>query len=216
MQKQLKIFYNLVSQLKQDSTVESVLLNGSVALGTATELSDLDIIVICEEKNFISKIIDGITVEIHYITFDDAVEKLKNNPMEVYRYLDSKVEYDSGKAQKIIECAETILNNYRVVEKEKREIVYWLKSTKLKLESALFKQDMLLISYLVSTNTWMVLQGVWAVNQMPIPPSSSLYRRYDDLKLVPCDKWFEKLLTGTSEQRAKIMLKTIEWILINI
>ena len=46
MLKQLEIFHNLVREFKKDTTVEGVLLNGSVAVGTATEASDLDIMVL--------------------------------------------------------------------------------------------------------------------------------------------------------------------------
>lgn len=42
MKKQLEIFHRLVSEFQKDSAVEGILLNGSVAAGTATELSDLD------------------------------------------------------------------------------------------------------------------------------------------------------------------------------
>lgn len=98
-------------------------------------------------------------------------------------------------------------------KKEQSEICYWLKSTRLKLESAFSKQDVLLISYLVTTNTWKVLEGVWAVNKMPIPPSSSLYRRYSTLNLIPCQKWFAKLLIGSVEARGSTMIEVIDWIL---
>lgn len=213
MLKQLQIFNKLVSELKKDNAVEGVLLNGSVACGTATELSDLDMIVLCNENKFVSRVIDDVLVEIHCITFEKAVEKLNHNPMEVYKYLDSKIEYDHGKLQEIISCAESIFNNYCVSEKEKCEIIYWLNSTKLKLKSAFSKQDMLLISYLVSTNLWKVFEGIWAVNQKPIPPSSSLYRRYNELKFIPCTDWFESLLTGAIESKGEMMMYSIDWIL---
>ena len=133
--------------------------------------------------------------------------------MEIYKYLDAKIEYDNGKAQEIIAYAETVLEHYCVSKKEQSEICYWLKSTRLKLKSAFSKQDVLLISYLVATNTWKVLEGVWAVNKMPIPPSSSLYRRYSELKLIPCQEWFEKLMIGSVKNRGNTMIEIIDWIL---
>ena len=92
--------------------------------------------------------------------------------------------------QKLVSCAKNLFNNYRASEKEKHEIISWLKSTSIKLKSAFLKQDMLFISYLVSTNLWKVLEGVWAVNQKPIPPASTLYRRYKDLEFIPFHNWF--------------------------
>ena len=213
MLKQLKIFHDLILEFKKDTSIDAVLLNGSVAYGTATDLSDLDIIVIGKRNDFVSQLIDGVLVEIHYTTFEKAIDKLNTNPMEIYKYLDAKIEYDNGKAQEIITCAENILEHYCVSKKEQSDICYWLKCTKLKLESAFSKQDVLLISYIIATNTWKVLEGIWAVNKMPIPPSSSLYRRYSKLKLIPCHDWFEKLMVGSIENRGNAMIEIIDWIL---
>ncbi|GFI71320.1 hypothetical protein IMSAG250_00515 [Clostridiales bacterium] len=189
------------------------MLNGSVAAGTATELSDLDMIVLCNEIKFVSEVIDDVLVEIHYITYDKAIKRLNNYPMEVYKYLDAKIAYDNGKLKEIITCAENIFYHYCVSEKEKREIVYWLNSIRLKLNSAFSKQDILLISYLVSTNLWKVLEGIWALNQKPVPPSSSLYRRYRDLNFIPCPDWFDSLLMGDIESKGRMMMYSIDWIL---
>ncbi len=213
MLKQSEIFNKLVLELKKDIAVEGVLLNGSVAVGTATELSDLDMIVLCNEIKFVSEVIDDVLVEIHYITYDKAIKRLNNYPMEVYKYLDAKIAYDNGKLKEIITCAENIFYHYCVSEKEKREIVYWLNSIRLKLNSAFSKQDILLISYLVSTNLWKVLEGIWALNQKPVPPSSSLYRRYRDLNFIPCPDWFDSLLMGDIESKGRMMMYSIDWIL---
>lgn len=210
---QLEIFRRIVSDLKKDHTIESILLTGSVSDGTATELSDLDMIVLGQKEAFVSYLTDGVFVEIFYTTFNNAVEKLKTNPMEAYKYLDAKIEYDNGRGNEIIEYAENILDHFCVSEKERSEICYWLKSTALKMKSAFLKQDAVLISYLTATNTWKVLEGIWAVNQKPIPPSSSLYRRYKDLKNVPYPHWFENLLTGSAENRGKAIIEIIDWIL---
>ena len=83
MRKQLEIFHNLVLEFKKDTSIDAVLLNGSVACGTATDLSDLDIIVLGKRNDFVSQLIDGVLVEIHYTTFDKASDKLKSNPMEI-------------------------------------------------------------------------------------------------------------------------------------
>ena len=43
-------------------------------------------------------------------------------------------------------------------------ICYWLSSTKIKLISAIDSNDELKMSYLLSTNSWKVLEGIWAKN----------------------------------------------------
>lgn len=213
MTKQLKLFEKFVSDFKKDKSIDGVMLTGSVACGTETEFSDLDIIVLCGENKFVSSVIDGITVEIHSITFDKALEKLNSSPMEVYRYLDGRIEYGNGELQKLVDRAAELYNSFNINNKEKNDIFYWLKCTKTKLEAALSGDDETLTSYLVSINTWKVLEGIWAVNNKPVPPASSLYRRYKDLENIPFDGWFEKLMVGKTQSRANAMLKTIDWIL---
>ena len=129
MIKHLEIFHDLCVDFKKDNSIESVLLGGSVAQGTASETSDLDLIVVGQNNDFKSHLIAGIQVEIHYTTYDRAIEKLRSNPKEI------------------------------------SEIIYWLNSTKTKLKSAVSKQDTLLCSYIIATNTWKVLEGIWAANQ---------------------------------------------------
>ena len=109
--------------------------------------------------------------------------------------------------------ARRIYNSYNIDNKEKDDINYWLKSTKAKLEAALLCNDETLISYLVSINTWKVLEGIWAINNKPVPPTSSLYRSFKNLKNIPFDGWFEKLMIGAAESRAKTMIEAIDWIL---
>lgn len=213
MLKQLKVFSELVSKFKEDASVYGVLLSGSLATGTATELSDLDIIVLSEKIGFETTVIDSVTVEIHYTTFDNAISKINSDPMEVYKYLDSKIEYDNGKLYEIIEYAKNAFDNYRISEKDKKAIAHWLKSVKIKLQSAFSAKNTLLVAYLTQTNVWKVLEGIWAVNQKPVPPSMSLYRRYSDLEHIPCQNWLGSLLIGDVDTKGKTMIFLIDWII---
>ncbi|MGN0521864.1 MAG: nucleotidyltransferase domain-containing protein [Eubacterium sp.] len=161
MKKQLEIFNKEVTSLKAQSDVKGILLTGSVAYATATENSDLDIIILCNRNEFISKYIDGILVEEHFHTFDNMNKSLDNNPSDVYKYLYSKTAFDDGRLTEIINKAHQIFNNYKTTEKNMNEIKYWLSATKIKLNSAIIENDLLKISYLLSTNSWEVLKGVW-------------------------------------------------------
>lgn len=213
MTKQSELFEKFVSDFKEDKSIEGVMLTGSVACGMETVFSDLDMIVLCGENKFTSSVINGISVEIHYMTSDKALEKLNGSPMEVYRYLDGKIEYDNGNLKKLIDRAAEIYNNFNINNKEKNDIIYWLKSTKAKLEAALSCNDETRTAYLTAINTWKVLEGIWAVNNKPIPPASSLYRRYKDLENIPFEGWFERLMTGSAQSRAKAMVEEIDFIL---
>ncbi len=114
------------------------MLNGSVAVGTATELSDLDMIVLCNEIKFVSEVIDDVLVEIHYITYDKAIKRLNNYPMEVYKYLDAKIAYDNGKLKEIITCAENIFIIIVFRKRKKRDCLL-VEQYKIKAEFCVFK-----------------------------------------------------------------------------
>ena len=105
--------------------------------------------------------------------------------------------------------AHELYNNYKTPDKEKKNIIYWLSATKSKLLSAIKSNDNVKISYLVSTNTWKVLEGVWAINNKPIPPSSLAFSTYSVLSL-PLDNWFEGLFVEDTLSRANTMITIID------
>lgn len=212
MKKQLDILEKELQILKKNEKVEAVLLIGSVAYGTATDDSDLDLIVISNEDRFESKYVENILVEIHFHKYSTLVKCLDNNPNEVYKYLFSKIIFDNGQLENLIAKAKEIYNSYCIPEKEKEDICYWLTATKIKLLSAINSNDEMKISYLLSTNTWKVLEGVWAKNNKPMPPSSIAFVKNGELTCVPCDDWLSKLLVGDNLSRANAMIGIIDWI----
>lgn len=209
MKKQLEILEKEIELLKQDKSIRGVMLTGSVAYGTATNDSDLDILVLCDKDEFVSKYVDNTLVEIHFQKYTTARKKLESNPMEVYKYIYSKIIIDDGKLAQLFAEANEIYNNYKTPNKEKESIVYWLSSTKSKLLSAIRNNDTVRISYLVATNTWKLLEGVWAINNKPIPPSSLVFHTHNTLSL-PLDNWFEDLFVEDVLSRADTMIKIID------
>lgn len=209
MKKQLEILNSEVALLKQDKHIQSVILMGSVAYGLATDDSDLDILVLCDRDDFVSKYVDGVLVEIHYQKHKTLKRKLESNSMEIYKCLYSKVIFDNGKYAELYDMANKLYNNYITPEKEKESIKYWLSSTKIKLLSAIKTKDALKASYLIATNTWKVLEGIWAMNNKPMPPSSIVYNTYNKLEF-PLESWFEGLFVGGTFSRADTMIKIID------
>ena len=209
MKKQLEILNSEVALLRQDKHIQSVILMGSVAYGLATDDSDLDILVLCDRDDFESKSVDGVLVEIHYQKYKTLKKKLESNSVEVYKYLYSKVIFDNGKYAELYDMANKLYNNYITPEKEKESIKYWLSSTKVKLLSAIKDEDVSKASYLIATNSWKALEGIWAMNNKPMPPSSLAYNTYNKIE-VPLENWFESLFVGDVFSRADAMIKIID------
>lgn len=213
MKRHLRILEQEADKLSQDSTVNAVLLIGSVAYGKATEHSDLDMIILCERDCFESEYIDGILVEKHFHKFETLKNALDKNAAEVYKYLYSKIIIDNtGELNTLFSKATHIYSTYSTPEKEFDSIRYWLSATKIKLLSAFDNKDEKRLSYLLSTNTWKVLEGIWAKNNKPVPPSSLAYSKHDELTNVPWEYWFDDLLMGKISSRVNAMLKLIDWI----
>ena len=212
MKKQLEIFDSELNIIRQAKDTHSVILMGSVAYGLATEDSDLDILVLCDKDEFVTKTVNGILVEIHYQRYKTLRKKLETNPMDVYKYIYSKIIFDDGKFAKLFNEAMDIYNNYVTPEDEKENIIYWLSSTKIKLLSAIKSNDIAKASFLVATNTWKVLEGVWAINNKPMPPSSLAYNTYEKLNF-PLKNWFDNLFIGDTFSRARTMITMIDLII---
>ncbi|MDF2586664.1 MAG: hypothetical protein K0S41_505 [Anaerocolumna sp.] len=212
--KQLLILENICNKLKNDNKMEGILLMGSVAHGTATLLSDLDLLVLGENNKFESEYIDDILVEFIYISNENAIKKLNQNDMDVYHYIGSKILFDKyGNLQRLISLAINKYNNYVLDSTTKRGIYHWLLSTKIKLESAINVNDMLKINYITATNSWKIIEAIWAVNNIPIPPSSTVIRNRSDLIIIPSNDWFEDLFYGEDMTKANTMLYIINWVL---
>lgn len=213
MIKQLDILEKETEKFKENEKVKAVLLIGSVAYGMANDNSDLDLIVISNEDKFVSEYVEGILVEKHFSKYSTLLKRLENNPIDVYKYLYSKIIFDdNGKLEILTAKAKEIYKHYITPQKEMDDICYWLSSTKIKLLSAINSNDEMKISYLISTNTWIVLEGVWAKNNKPMPPSSIAFAKHNELTYVPFANWFIELLVGDNLSRANAMIKIINWI----
>ncbi|MBQ4573088.1 MAG: nucleotidyltransferase domain-containing protein [Clostridia bacterium] len=212
MEKQLDILKYVIEELRLDKSVTGIMLMGSVAYENASDDSDLDILVLCNEDKFVSKYIENIFVEIHFQKYNTMLKKLKSNPIEVYKYIYSKILFDDGKLNKLCFKANEIYDSYITPINEINGIKYWLSSTKTKLISAIKYNDMEKVSYIISTNSWKLLEGIWALNNKPMPPSSIAFNKYDVLNHIPSENWFNDLFVGDIISRSKTFINIIDWI----
>ena len=213
--KQMKLLDLEIETLKKNQSVSGVLLNGSLSYGKATEYSDIDLIVLSDKNEFVSRRVDGILIEEHFHTYERIVDGLNQKPSDVYKYLHSKIIFDDGRLFEIKNKAQGLYERYETPAEEKRRIDYWLSSVKDKLNGAISNNDLLKASYIVSTNSWEVLKGIWAVNNKPMPPSSIAFAFHDSLSVAPFDNWFNSLFEGKTESRVKSIIEIIDWVLCN-
>lgn len=210
---------HLTEELTRDPNVRGVMLTGSRARGDALPGADVDLLVLVAsppEKTFVSETVDGTFVERHFRDLEGARARLLERPMELYSHLDGEILYDpDGSLAELAELASDRFRHYRVPEKERQAIVYWLGSVQLKLEVATAAGDALKMGYYASTNSWKVLEGLWALNGKPVPPAGAVWAHLPDLTKRPeeLEGTLQRLFKGTAEERSEAMLGLIGWTL---
>lgn len=155
-------------------------------------------------------------VEVKAHTKSGFVEKMKTKPMNVYQWLDSKIiSGDENIAQEIISIAKNIYQNYKSDLDEIKVVRKWLKSTRLKIKEAGYKDDDMLVGFNVSNILWKIVEGLYLVNDKPIPPSTTAFRRITELKRIPpdfVDQW-QLVLIGDLDKRTSATLDLIDFVL---
>ncbi|MDK7475299.1 nucleotidyltransferase domain-containing protein [Bacillus paranthracis] len=214
-----KLVQTILNEYVFRDKVNGLMLIGSVARGDAYPESDLDFYILLEDgqkKKFHSETREGILVEYKGADFNQIQVNFKNNPMELYSFLEGKILFDkSGELKKLKEIATYEFENYRVSSDKVKGISHWLHSSLIKIQSALKANDELKASYIVHTSTWTLVEGIWAINNKPVPPAGSVLKYIQTLpnKPIHLDALLNKLFLDDTKDRIKAAIELIEWML---
>ncbi|MBH0345987.1 MULTISPECIES: nucleotidyltransferase domain-containing protein [Bacillus] len=217
-----KLVQTIVAETLCTEKVNAFMLIGSVARGDAYPDSDLDFYILLKEgqkKKFHFETREDILVEYKSADFNQIQVNFKNNPMELYSFLEGKILFDkSGELKKLKEIATYEFENYRVSSDKMKGISHWLHSSLIKIQSALKANDELKASYIVQTSTWTLLEGIWAINNKPVPPAGSVLRYIQTLpnKPIHLDELLNQLFLGDTTERISSAIVLIEWVLHNL
>ncbi|MEI4712586.1 nucleotidyltransferase domain-containing protein [Bacillus cereus] len=220
-EKYKKLVQTILNEYVFRDKVNGLILIGSVARGDAYPESDLDFYILLEDgqkKKFHSEMREDILVEYKGADFNQIQVNFKNNPMELYSFLEGKILFDkSGELKKLKEIATYEFENYRVSFDKMKGISHWLHSSLIKIQSALKANDELKASYIVHTSTWTLVEGIWAINNKPVPPAGSVLRYIQTLPNIPIhlDELLNKLFLGDTTERIRSAIFLIEWVLHN-
>ncbi|EJR16733.1 nucleotidyltransferase domain-containing protein [Bacillus paranthracis] len=218
-EKHKKLVQTILNEYVFRDKVNGLMLIGSVARGDAYPESDLDFYILLEDgqkKKFHSETREGILVEYKGADFNQIQVNFKNNPMELYSFLEGKILFDkSGELKKLKEIATYEFENYRVSSDKVKGISHWLHSSLIKIQSALKANDELKASYIVHTSTWTLVEGIWAINNKPVPPAGSVLKYIQTLpnKPIHLDALLNKLFLDDTKDRIKAAIELIEWML---
>lgn len=214
-----QLLHRLLGQLKLEPSLIGVMLQGSVARGDHYPGSDLDLLVLVEEghsRGLESEQIDSILVERHYLDLTSLQAKLEKRPTLTYGVVNGQILHDpQHELTTIVEYAKNLLASYTTPPQEMEDITYWLYTTRIKLKAARAAGDELKTAYLATTNAWKILEGIWAINNLPMPTSSSVLTNVAELPEQPDDltSQLHHLFLGTPRQRVASSLNLIDWVL---
>lgn len=217
------IYETLLQQIADEEMhqehVLGILLIGSVARGDALPGADLDLRFIIApgiSRETKLEVRQGISIERGYADMAQAQSKLATNPMKIYNYLDGRILFDpEGLLTQLKEQAIQRFETYQYTQQEQASIAYWLKSARLKMNVALAADDILKAAFVATTTSWEILLGLWAANEKPMPPNSSVWFHLKDLSNMPHGlvTMLHSLFCGETHMRVHTAMNLIDWML---
>lgn len=211
-----------VDEATHDGDVIGLLLTGSLARGDALPGTDLDLVVILAEscrRPFRREVVNGILVECTYVDASSARQQLDAHPMRIYGYLDGQILYDPEKILERLRLhARDRLKAYETPTATRDETSFLLRCSRDKMRVALGGRDLLKAAYVAGTSSWKIIEGLWAANDLPVPPNSSVRAHLRDLSKGPpeVERRYRDLFLGEASQRVQVALQLIDWILIQL
>lgn len=207
----------LVEEAHADEEIVGVLLTGSVARGDALPGTDIDLRYVLAdgvERDGPSVVRDGVLVERSFADAATARASLEANPMHVYAYLDGQIRYDpDGVLGELRRLAERRYRGYRTPDEDKARIAFLLGCSLDKIDVACKAGDLLKAAYVTGTSSWQIIEGLWAANDRPLPPNSSVRPHLSDLTAGPpgVEAKYERLFLGSTEERIETARELLGW-----
>ena len=210
--------WSVLADLDQDDAVLGIVLAGSLARGDALPGADVDLYLLVREgtpRSFTAHVRDGILVEQTRADLPTTQLRLLQRPMSLSTYLDGRILHDpAGLLPQVVAQARVQFAGYRWPPDEQRAIVGWLCSARSKLTAAQAAGDDLKAAYVTATTAWKILEGLWAVNDTPMPPSGAVWAHLADLadNPAPLRWWVQQRFTGTTSERSEAAVTVINHI----
>lgn len=215
-----QIVNDIRKEYERNDQIFAMLVTGSVARKDEHVGNDVDILFVAKERIPPKEYrVHDILVETGGNTIGKMLQGLKTHPMYTYMYLDAKAIFDKGNyLQQLQEKAQQILDDYKPSEEEKKALRKWLVSVVDKVSVAKRNNDTEKVSFAVATNLWETIEGVYLINSMPTPASTSALRKIRSLKVLPdnFENIWNKMLFGTLEERTNNTVALIQFVISNI
>lgn len=213
-----EVLDDVVIAARADAEVIGILLTGSMARGDALPGTDIDlrfILVDGASRPFDSRLRDGILVERGFADLATGQAALESNPMNLYAYLDGRILHDpQGAVGLLTKQARLRFDDFTTSAENAARIGFLLGCSRDKIRVAMDGGDLLRAAFVAGTTSWGIIEGLWAANNRPLPPNSSVRPHLGDLAGPPGirDK-YERLFLAATPERVELTLELLDWII---
>lgn len=215
--KYCRVIEGLVEEARRDPAVSGLLLTGSIARQDALPGTDIDVRCFRRSERlptFSREFREELLVERTCTDEGSALSAMSEKPMHVYAHLDGRILYDAdGTLRRLQIEADRLFRDYRVPKQVKIDLAEDLWHVEAKVRVGFEAGDLLRSVYCLSTSSWRLIEGLWAANDLPVPPNSSVWPHLRDLQ-EPEDvcSLFERLFMGEPRERAEAGLYLVSWV----
>jgi predicted nucleotidyltransferase len=212
-----QLIETLVGEAEREPKVSGLLLTGSIARGDALPGTDIDVRYLRDSDgaaSFERGLQEDLLVERTFTDEGSALAQLNDNPMHVYAYLDGRILYDrDGALSRLRTEADRVFRAYRAPQQLKADLAVALGHPEDKVRVGFESGDLLRAAFGLSTSSWGLMEGLWAANDLPLPPNSSVRPHLRDLRGPEnIEKLFERLFLGDPRERVETGLFLLGWI----
>lgn len=184
----------------------AVLITGSVGRGEHVPPSDVDLLVVAAKGRRLRTtrgVRHGLLVEAIVKTEQEWLEHFDRRKASwLYAFLESDVVYDTGPAARLIDAAEATIGRYKTSDELKNELAVAFWHGQAKLDRASASGDEREYGFWASIVTPSLLDGLYAIHDVPLPAGS---RRLSYLHLLDLDRdeqsWVTDLLSERPRRR---------------
>jgi hypothetical protein len=207
----------LIEEARQDRGIGGLLLTGSLARMDALPGTDVDVRYLLRSEAppvFERLTRDGLLLERSFTDEPAARKQLDDSPMHVYAYLDGCILHDpDGSLARLRTHAAEVYEGHRTPGHVRRRIADDLQHPESKIRVSLAGGDLRKAVFSLDTSSWQVIEGLWAANDRPVPPNSSVRPHLADLAGPDgIDAMFDRLFLADPRTRAETGLVLIRWI----
>lgn len=105
-------------------------------------------------------------------------------------------------------------DEFEVSKEERARTAFLLGCARDKIRVAMDGGDLLRAAFAAGTTSWGIMEGLWAVNNRPLPPNSSVRPHLCDLAGPPdIQAKYERLFLADTPERVRVTLELLDWII---